>query len=697
MSSVDEIEAALRAEDPERRRRGVQRIPDLSSPMRPRFLLLALGDDDWRVRKEAVAISLELGASEDLVRELVLALGPGDNVGLRNAAVETLAAFGGPAIVALGAALDSLDADGRKLAVEALGRAHDLSALPLLEQLASDADANVRVAVMDAIAEVGGLSRESAMRVLMAGLLDAEVHVRLSSLGGLQRLKAVVPWERLEPLTLDPMLRASALALAARSSDARAAVSLSAALDDERRSLFAVAVTGLAELVQSGQVSVTALRERLAEMGPRARERLLEAAFSFEEDEAHRAALVVLAVAEEERAIDATLDAFLGERSSREAALALRIFGSRARSRILARIEEGSEDARAACVSLIVSLVPHEGDEAVTTALRAAIRDESPIVAGAALLALATLGEGDDLATVAALVASSHPRIATAAEAALASLAVRHPESARAFVRESMEDERAHTAAAVAIGASSSRLSGHLDRDLAFLDGVLSGPDTRARRAAVMAVGDIGAAAGLPLLLRALDDASRDVRLASISALGELRTSDGQPAGTGPLLALLLRESEDREIVVAALGALGRTGDGEVASAIVPYVGSPSPAVAVAAVTALGRIDDMDGLPALLEAARSEEAEVVKAALLALDGSSHPAVVACFGKALEHERWDVRTLAADCLGPSGAAASVELIRARLSRETEPIVREALDRALDLACRASESAKVANGV
>lgn len=679
MSRVHEIQAALAAGDPELRRRGVQGIPEVATLDQPRLLLAALGDEDWRVRKEAVAIALELGPSEALITTLVGAFAPGENVGLRNAVVEALAAFGSPAIDALSLALDSLDADGRKLAAEALGRAHDASALPALEKLASDADPNVRVAAIDHLAELGAVAREGATRVLLEALGDDDVHVRLATLAGLSRLKATVPWELLEALTGHPMLRASALALSARSGDHRAALALSLALDDERRSVFAVAVAGLTELVLAGELLLPALRERLSSIGARARERLVEAAWSCEDDEAHRAALVLAALAGEERAIDPTLDAFLGERASREAEAALRIFGPRALPRILDRIGEGRDEARASLVSLIVSIVPSEGDEAVSRALRKAIHDESPSVAGPALIALATLGGASDLATTASLVSSPNPRVAVAAEAALASLAARHPEAARSWVRDAISHEGSHLAAAVALGAMPPGPHDHLEDDIAFLGRVLGGSDPRARRAAAIALGELGSPLGLDLVLEALRDDSTHVRLAAVAALGELRTREGRPLASAKLAELA--GEDDADIVVAALRALGNTGDPSVVPVLVPLVRSPSPAIAVAAVSALGRLDTSSGLPALLEASRGSEAEVVKAALLALEGD--PRALDCFGAALDHEAWDVRTLAADGLTLFDPAAAEDLLQRRLVRETEPVVREAIDRALEV--------------
>src|SRR5438552_703135 len=102
--------------DPEVRRRAVARLVEVDDVRAPDLLLRALGDNDWRVRKEAGQAASALGPSQALLDKLVMALFPGDNVGLRNAVVETLAAFGRSAVPPVVSALPSLDADGRKLA-----------------------------------------------------------------------------------------------------------------------------------------------------------------------------------------------------------------------------------------------------------------------------------------------------------------------------------------------------------------------------------------------------------------------------------------------------------------------------------------------------------------------------------------------------------------------------------------------------
>ena len=130
MSSSRDVNRDLESPDPEVRRRATAVIPELPSADATVFgMIRALGDPDWRVRKEAGQIALLIGPSRHLVDQLVALLFPGDNVGLRNAAVETLAFFGRNGVPAVVRALPQLDADGKKLAAEILGRAQDPSAM----------------------------------------------------------------------------------------------------------------------------------------------------------------------------------------------------------------------------------------------------------------------------------------------------------------------------------------------------------------------------------------------------------------------------------------------------------------------------------------------------------------------------------------------------------------------------------------
>ena len=266
------IVQSLESSDPEVRRRATSRMADLNDVEAVGLVIRALGDEDWRVRKEASQIALGLGPVEELLQQLVALFQPGDNVGLRNAAVETLAAFGANAVRVVVTALGGLDADGRKLATEVLGRAQDASAMPALEQLSTDPDPNVRMGAVEAIGALGELAVDAASRNLVQVLSSGDLQERLAALEGLNRLGIVVPWAQLAPLMADPILRRPALAAASRSGCTAAASELARALDEDNPTLFRLALVGLADLAL-GEGPNGPLQRYSLTLGPSARPR----------------------------------------------------------------------------------------------------------------------------------------------------------------------------------------------------------------------------------------------------------------------------------------------------------------------------------------------------------------------------------------------------------------------------------------
>ena len=65
----------------------------------------------------------------------------------------------------------------------------------------------------------------------------------------------------------------------------------------------------------------------------------------------------------------------------------------------------------------------------------------------------------------------------------------------------------------------------------------------------------------------------------------------------------------------------------------------------------------------------------------ALSSDNDPRVLVHLGACLDHDAWDVRRLAADLLS-RGSDAAVGLLRSRLRIEENPLVKDAISRALE---------------
>ncbi|HEY6560015.1 MAG TPA: HEAT repeat domain-containing protein [Polyangiaceae bacterium] len=681
MTALAAIESALRSRDPEDRRQAAARLGELAGEALVPLLMRALGDEDWRVRKEATAASIALAPSSDVLRGLVEALSPGDNVGLRNAAVEALAGYGAPAVDALSSSLPMLDADGRKLAVEALGRTGVPMALLVLRPLLWDHDPNVRAATAESIALLGTTSLDTAVPLLEQCLDADDQLVQLAALDGLNGLNIALRWDRLRQLLSVPVLERSALLAAGRSGHVDAAPLLVAALErGHGGASFRHAVQALSQFSAVSPLSRDAARRSLRDLSPRARERVLSQAAGASDDlELRRAALLLTGVMPFPEAAEVAADALSDDSVAGTAEQALSMHGARAVPALVARARAGFGSERAICIELLGQLADESNAGSALAAVRAALADGSLEVVGSALGALTQIGDEECLELAAEwLCADTTVSVRTAAAAALAALAKRHPTRARTLVRNIGSEGPEAQVVAVVLTALGEPVRGSLEEDVAFLSQALSNDNPHVRRTALDAFAALACSLGVEAVGFALTDEELEVQLAAVRALGRMRSDDGSIAGLQNLFDLIAR-GEDDTLVAAAIQALGQAGDPRALTVLKPLVRSDTAVHAVAAVEALGNIADPRRVEALTGALAHADPEVVKAALRVLAQERDPRVPTHVGACLDHEAWDVRRLAADLLGDIGAAT--DLLRAKLSIEPEPLVKDAVQRAL----------------
>ena len=681
MTDREGVGASIASSDPEERRHGASLLASVDPDTAAGSLALLLGDDDWRVRKEAVASAAALAPAPAVLRALVDALQPSDNVGLRNAAVEALAAFGLDAVEALGRAIPELDADGRKLAAEALSRCAQASALPVLQNLLHDEDPNVCVAAVEAVAVLGVMGAVEVVEVLSSCLDSPEELVRLAALDGLGALGVALSWERLTRLPSAGALGHAVLAAAGRTGDERAAAPLVRALPRSRGGTLLERLRSVVELARSGPGPRNALKVAARELDLGTRKRLLVLAQVSEDLDTRALGLLATGALAIDDAAHGLVLALSDEVLEGVAEEGLDWLGSAAVRPLLeqARSAEGLE--RAACIDIAARLADGEDVAAVRDEALSGLTDVAPEVVRASFGALGVVGDADCIDAVAArLVEDAGGALRRAAESSLAVLAARFGQAARRLVqRVTAASPEAH-AAAVVIRVLGPPVRETLNDDVEFLVAAQSSSASHVRSASVQSLGAVGGELAVEPIALALTDEERDVRLMAVRALGRLRSAEGDVLGLSPLV-LLSQNAGDEEMSVAALLALGETGDARALPILRPLVRSGDPKAAVAAVEALGAFPEARRLDALIDGLAHPATEVVKAALRALGEGQDGRALLHLGAALDHEAWDVRRLAADLLGRYGSAAAGSL-RARLAVEDDALVREAIGRALD---------------
>src|SRR5262245_18595114 len=151
---LDDARAVFASGDEEARREAVAQLSDVRDEAL-QFLVEAMGDDSWRVRKEAAARAADWRDRGAAARALTVALAEPDNVGRRDAAVEALTMLGTVSVAPLVEALATRP-EHRNLLIDTLGAIGDGRAAEAVAPIVDDEDANVRVAAAEALGRLGG-------------------------------------------------------------------------------------------------------------------------------------------------------------------------------------------------------------------------------------------------------------------------------------------------------------------------------------------------------------------------------------------------------------------------------------------------------------------------------------------------------------------------------------------------------------
>jgi HEAT repeat protein len=678
---AQDIERALGSPDPEERRLATARIPAHPAERIVDALVRALGDPDWRVRKEAVSAALTLAPSEVVLGRLVEIIRPEEtDVGLRNAAVEALAAYGPACVDALSVALPHLDADGRKLAAEALGLTGNSGALIVLETLTYDPDPNVRATALEQVALLGATCVDRVAPQLERYLDHPDPLLRMTALNGLNDLGVALPWSVVQPLLRDPLLRAPALMSASRTGAPEATTVLLELLFESRGAARRHALIALARHIRSGEECAAAARLGLGGITAEQRRSLLERALPTNEDQdARKAAVVLLGVIGGKEAAQLAAVALTDERVETEAEEALSLLGPEAVAALVVLSRSEDVEARTRALELAGELADPAMAPAVAKAALEALSSPSHELVVAALDALALVGGEDALVPTAGFLAATDSRLRRSAVDTLRTLARRLPDAAIALVSAARpESPDAHAAAIVM--AALDRPAHSEEADIDFLSRALANSGARVRRAAVDALARYGSERAVEAVAFALTDEEPSVSSAALRALGRMRRADGSAAGVEPLLELV-RRGAPREVLAEAARALGDAGDGQALRVLQELVENGGPMVAVSAIEALAQLNHPDRTAALLSCLEHDDSEIVKAAMQRLAEHSDPLVRSHLVAALVHQAWDVRRLAADLLGTIGGEATIARLRQSLLHESEELVRQAMQRAL----------------
>jgi HEAT repeat protein len=666
-----------------------------SSGVVPARLAALLGDDDWRVRKQAAETASDLLSSDSVLELLATGVLAPDDVGLRNACVEAFARAPRADAPRVAAVLRDALARGprttRKFVAAALVGGGE-GAIEPLAQLVRDDDVMTASCAVEALAALArrGVEGRTVAAVLIETLRRGEPVLRLAALDGLAAIGASVEATVLAPLLAEPITRPSALRLLARArggserggpdevtalllgtlpharSTVEAALALAERSDPERppeRRAF-VAPASRALLISTS-----------ASLGPAAIAEFARALAERPLPEARALARLALE-AEELRLLPAIVS--LGARAEldpacREALVAL---GVRVVSPLLEIAREtAADDVRGASWALEVATdLCALSDDGVRFQLellsvaRQLLAQGEEVGARAAAATLGRYGDPDDARALAARVGAYGTAFEATAAQAVEAIASRASIEARRAMPERVGRRSLSSSGMIALP--------DLRAQLASED-----PDVRARGLDDVA---IGGADELELAALALTDEDERVELAALRALTRVRGPELTDAAIAAVTIATTSELPTvRAEAIQTLSQLGAFGTHAHLERLVSALEDASPRVVIAALRALGSVrpDDPRLERALERAVAHVDAEVVKEALFALPEAS---VVAHAGAALHHEHWSVRARAVEVLARasalSGARERAEirrLLEARRPEESDELVQRAI--------------------
>ncbi|WP_268898975.1 HEAT repeat domain-containing protein [Geomonas diazotrophica] len=655
----------MAAADEEQRRFAVMSLRRRPFPEVMELLFRAMGDDSWRVRKEAVGVVLQaqpLQAGE--IEALIALLRSADNAGLRNSAVESLERIGEPAVEHLCAHLGDPDHDLRKFIIDILGNIRCAACLPLLVQALDDEDMNVRVAAAENLGKIGdGRALPHLLKVLDGG----EVWLKFTVLDALASIGAPVPLAKLEPLLQEGLLRRATYDCLGVLGDRKCFPLLLEGLHDKAKNAREAATIALMRL--RGRLTPQEQEELvdrpLRELSGSATAKKLIDSLHGEEPVMISALAQVCGIMGDERAALPLVRVARAERLRGICLEALRRIGDP----VLPLLLEHFPFAIAAERAVIVHLIAETGRPGNDDLLFAALDDDGAEVRRCAAVALGRLAPKGAAARVARLLDDEDAQVREGVLDGLQHLAAKDPDGVGAICSNLLRsrDARKRRDAAIVLGAL-----GDGER-LALL---VKDEDASVRRAAVASLARVELPQALGALSLSLSDEEPEVRAAAAQALAER----GGDEVLAPLCVALT--DADPWVQTAALKGLTSLGNPEALPGVTALLGQAQGPVLIAALSTLAALGGKEALGPVRNALYHSDEEVVEAAIGILATYSADWIDEHGQALLAHPHWMVRRSFVRALAQLQGADSVAVLDQALARESDPLVKGEIVELLD---------------
>jgi len=623
------------------------------------ILFKALGDESWRVRKQAVEVLLAAHPGDEDIHQLIELLRDEDNAGLRNATAEALVGLGRQTVPVLLAYMNDSDHDLRKLVVDSLGALGGSDALHGLTRALSDPDANVAAAAAEGLGASGDAA--SVQELLCHLAQNPDLFFRFNALAALGKIGVAGPLPPvIRQLAGQDMLRRAVYECLGRiGGDLEALDLLLEGAVSHLPSIRQAALNSLAQVLQQlDPALIGVVKERLKSAAEQGLLEHLTSSFYPGTLAMNDAIVTILEKLADARGSKILFRALADERLAAGAERALKALGQDSVEAAVTCFDETDVAAERAAICLFLGRV---GDRQGVPVIKRGLRDRAAQVRAAAVQGAVSLADPVLLTVIAGLLTDEDASVRESALSALRRCVDTGPSligNAAVQMANAAESEQRRGAALLFAAL----------HDGERLSCLLKDEDATVREAAARAVGTMKPADACSHLLIALVDEEADVRIAAAEALGDCNDS----AAIQPLRLLL--NDNDSWVQSAALRSLVQLAGEDALPDALPLWKQGNEVVQLACL----EVFDMIGLPAGMQAISSDlgrcDGEVLKGAIELLGRHDSTLLTPWFRRLLCHSDWDVRITVVRASGVLPVEERVMLLTMALEHEDNDLVK-----------------------
>jgi HEAT repeat protein len=616
------------------------------------ILIKSLWDDDWRVRKTAVEILLDI-RGEAVTKELINTLYCEENANARNSAIEVLIALGHESIDYLIEAYKNANPDVKKFIIDIIGSMADLKALPLLLKALEDKDENVRAAAVEHLGNIR--NNASVVKALIAILKKADVWVAYPAAEALGRIGDAKAVSALISVLSQKALRKPVIWALGQIAEVSSLATVVYYLKDKSKTVREETIKAVERFFQKGISEETIIENVKRAYGNEIVQILLPHTQSDKKD-VRTSAILLLGLLKDKTAIAPLLEMSV-EEDLQESIVKALVFIGKSMPESLVPFFDVSDSYQRRIVCEVVGRV---NAAIFFKPLVACIKDEDGHVRAKAVIALSNLDNPKAVKYIRPLLLDEYEDVQESAIKGLARLK-KWIDLEEIIMGLSDKNHAMRMNSAILLGFL--REQGSVEA----LGVALKDSDARVRVAVAEALGVIGGPGAIEYLLLALSDEFSKVRRIAAIALGRMRVDEG----VEPLI-LLLRDS-DIWVRAGAARGLGEIGNKKAAEPLIKQLSDESGFVRTTVIEALCRFKEEKVKNVLLQLLSDKDPEIRSTAVESL--ASFDGIAQDIIPLLKDRVWAVRKKVVDVLGSFFRDESLAYLKEIANTDDDSQVRE----------------------